>query len=81
MRNDFFGFTETGFEEFVRALAVQVFGPGVTAFGDGPDDGREATFSGTVPYPHPETECWNGYGVIQAKCKSKSESTTKDQAT
>ncbi|MBI4905615.1 MAG: hypothetical protein HY820_18430 [Acidobacteria bacterium] len=61
-------------------MAIQVFGPGVTAFGNGRDGGREATFAGRVPHPYPPTECWDGYGVIQAKCKEKPETTEKDQA-
>lgn len=79
MSRHFFGFSPESFEQFVRALAVQVFGPGITAFGNGPDGGREATFRGQVPYPHPPTECWSGYGVIQAKYKEKQETTQKDQ--
>ncbi len=79
MSNQFFGFSPDAFEQFVRALSLSVFGPGVTAFGNGPDGGREATFRGEVAYPHPPTTCWSGYGVIQAKCKEKSESTEKDQ--
>src|SRR5688572_8345096 len=80
MTEHFFGFSPEAFEQFVRSLALTVFGPGVTAFGDGPDGGREATFNGEVPYPYPPTECWSGYGVIQAKCKAKPESAKHDQA-
>ncbi len=74
------GFSTDAFEQFVRALTLCVFGPGVTAFGNGKDGGREATFRGSVPYPFPPTEQWSGYGVIQAKCKEKTETTEKDQA-
>lgn len=79
MANQFFNFSPEAFEQFARALALSVFGPGVTVFGNGPDGGREASFRGTVPYPFPPTEQWAGYGVIQAKCKEKTESTEKDQ--
>ena len=79
MGNQFFVFSPESFEQFVHALAIVVFGPGVKAFGNGKDVGREATFNGTVPYPHEPTDCWSGYGVIQAKCKEKPESTTIDQ--
>jgi hypothetical protein len=79
MANQFFGFSPEAFEQFARALALSVFGPGVTAFGNGPDGGREATFRGEVLYPYPPATQWSGYGVIQAKCKEKSESTEKDQ--
>lgn len=39
-------------------------------FGDGPDGGREATFSGQVPYPG-QGERWSGEIVLQAKYKQK----------
>jgi hypothetical protein len=79
MGNQFFGFSPDAFEQFVRALGLCVFGPGVTTFGNGPDGGREAIFRGEVPYPYPPATHWSGYGVIQAKCKEKAESTKKDQ--
>jgi hypothetical protein len=79
MANQFFGFSPESFEQFARALGLSIFGPGITAFGNGPDGGREATFRGEVPYPFPPATQWSGYGVIQAKCKEKSESTKKDQ--
>jgi len=73
-----FNFSARSFEQFVQATAIHVFGPGVTIFGSGPDGGREGTFEGEVPYPS-ESNRWNGYGVIQAKCKEKTEGTQKDQ--
>ena len=79
MPHHFFGFTADSFEQFARALSLIIFGPGVTVFGDGPDGGREAIFNGSVPFPHPPTEHWSGYGVIQAKCKAKTDGTEKDQ--
>jgi hypothetical protein len=79
MGNEFFGFSPESFEQFVRALSLTVFGSGVSAFGNGPDGGREATFRGEVPYPHEAAASWNGYGVIQAKFKEKPESTQVDQ--
>lgn len=77
---DFSGFSSESFEQFIRALATKLFGPGVTAFGDGPDGGREATFSGKVPFPFPPLQQWDGYGVFQAKFKSSTEGNAKDQA-
>src|SRR5438067_1174293 len=77
MGHQFFGFTADSFEQFVRTVSLAVFGPGVTVFGDGPDGGREAIFNGTVPYPSPPADQWTGYGVIQAKCKARSEGTDK----
>lgn len=58
------------FEQLVLALAVHVLGPGITAFGDGPDGGREATFSGRQQYPN-TADPWEGYGVLQAKYKDR----------
>ncbi|MFC4314890.1 NACHT domain-containing protein [Steroidobacter flavus] len=75
----FQGFCPTSFEQFIRVLALQILGPGVTVFGAGPDGGREACFRGTVPYPFPPAQQWSGYGVIQAKFKQKRETTAKDQ--
>jgi hypothetical protein len=78
--NELYGFSSDSFEQLCRALGIQVLGPGVTAFGDGPDGGREATFKGRIPFPFPPTEQWEGYGVLQAKFKSQIEGTAKDQA-
>lgn len=80
MGNEFFGFSPRAFEQFAQALRGAVFGPGVIAFGDGPDGGRGGIFRGPVPYPHPPAQMWDGYGVLQAKCKSKPEGTGRDQA-
>ena len=60
-------FSPQAFERLVQALSVSVLGKGVVIFGNGPDGGREATFEGTVPYPS-ETDRWDGYIVVQAKC-------------
>ncbi|KUF13304.1 NACHT domain-containing protein [Streptomyces silvensis] len=59
---------EREFEHLTQALAIKVLGPGVEAFGDGADGGREATFEGRVDFPDPDPDgLWEGYGVIQAK--------------
>ncbi|VTT98878.1 Putative NTPase, NACHT family OS=Pseudomonas syringae pv. syringae B64 GN=PSSB64_0553 PE=4 SV=1 [Gemmataceae bacterium] len=79
MADSFFGFTDESFEQFARALAISIFGAGVTAFGAGRDKGREAIFRGTVNFPSPPASLWSGYGVIQAKCKLRSEGTKIDQ--
>ncbi|WP_320128172.1 hypothetical protein [uncultured Sphaerochaeta sp.] len=73
------GFSAESFEQFVRALAIAILGPGVMAFGNGPDGGREATFSGKLDFPFPSSEQWDGYGVIQAKFKESNESNAIDQ--
>src|SRR6266545_1895432 len=57
---------ERRFEDLCRALAVHVLGPGIQAFGDGPDGGREASFEGLVGYPTAAGP-WDGYGVLQVK--------------
>jgi hypothetical protein len=69
------------FEHLTQALAMQVLGPGVQVFGDGPDGGREAEFRGQMrfPQPHP-TGPWNGYGVLQAKFLQRPRGTTRDSA-
>ena len=58
---------ERPFENLCRALAVHVLGPGLQAFGDGPDGGREASFDGPVPFSTSRAGAWDGYGVLQAK--------------
>jgi len=76
---NFQGFSPDSFEQFSRALALKVIGPGVTIFGNGPDGGREANFEGKVSFPSPPENIWDGYGVLQAKFKEKLETTQKDQ--
>ncbi|SMD24484.1 hypothetical protein SAMN05660733_07732 [Lentzea albidocapillata] len=56
------------FEHLTQALAIKILGAGVSVFGDGRDGGREASFTGSMSYPHPDPgEPWDGYGVLQAK--------------
>ena len=58
------------FEQLAVALSVKVLGPGVEAFGSGPDGGREATYTGPVNWSATSgfgNGSWNGYVVIQAK--------------
>jgi hypothetical protein len=74
------GFSPDSFEQLVRAISIEVFGAGVTVYGNGPDGGREATFRGKVNYPYPPLTTWDGYGVIQAKFKERLESTERDNA-
>jgi len=77
---NFPGFSPESFEQLIRTIALRVFGPGVTVFGNGPDGGREASFHGEVPYPHPPSTRWSGYGVVQAKFKQRIENAKADQA-
>ena len=65
------------FEHLVQALSASLLGPGIVVFGDGPDGGREATFERRVPYPTP-VECWEGYGVVQAKYRQLPRDTKED---
>jgi hypothetical protein len=62
------------FEQAIAALALKVLGPGVEAFGSGPDGGREATYTGPVNWSRTASlgsGSWDGYVVIQAKqCES-----------
>src|SRR5207244_3807327 len=67
---DFANFSAQAFERLVQALSTAVLGPGISVFGSGPDGGREATISGRVPYPS-AAENWDGYIVVQAKCREK----------
>lgn len=68
MAYDFTRLGERRFEDLCRAIAVHVLGPGIEAFGDGPDGGREATYRGAVAYPSTDlARGWNGYIVVQAK--------------
>lgn len=58
------------FEQLTVALSLRVLGPGVQAFGSGPDGGREATFRGRVDWSKTDLDdrgAWDGYTVIQAK--------------
>ncbi|MEV4873241.1 hypothetical protein [Streptomyces syringium] len=67
------------FEHLTQALAIQILGPAVQIFGDGPDGGREAEFHGELKYPLPDPEGpWNGHGVLQAKFLQRPRGTTHD---
>ncbi|GAA4947196.1 hypothetical protein GCM10023205_03840 [Yinghuangia aomiensis] len=74
------------FEQLTVALARCELGPGVEAFGDGRDGGREATFDGTIDWSktanpgagHPDS--WSGYTVLQAKFQVKPKAQPHDNA-
>jgi len=53
-----------------QALAAYVLGPGIEAFGSGPDGGREATLDGRAQYPS-LADPWDGFVVLQAKFKER----------
>lgn len=64
---DFTGLSPRSFEQMIQALSYKVLGPGLVIFGDGPDGGREATFSGRPANFPSATDVWDGYVVVQAK--------------
>ena len=68
--DDLTGLGPRGFERMCQALATYVLGPGIEAFGSGPDGGREASFRGRVPYPS-SADPWDGFGIAQAKFKER----------
>jgi hypothetical protein len=58
------------FEQLTVALGLEVLGNGVTAFGSGPDGGREAEYVGPVEWSATTgfgADSWNGRVVLQAK--------------
>ena len=57
---------EKEFEHLSQALIKKIVGVGTITFGDGPDGGREATYSGKAPYPS-QSEQWDGNWIFQAK--------------
>ena len=69
-------FSGQSFEQLIQALAAHLFGPGITIFGPGRDGGREATFRGVLPTF--EAKGWDGYTVVQAKCKERPAGDSRD---
>lgn len=67
------------FEQLVQSLSLAVLGPQVQIFGDGPDGGRDASFSGAVAYPAGDTP-WNGSGIVQAKFLQQPDASPKKNA-
>lgn len=62
------------FEQLTVSLGLQVLGNGVSAFGSGPDGGREATYQGVVNWGATDFAGkgnWDGYVVLQAKQKEQ----------
>jgi hypothetical protein len=57
---------EKEFEHLSQSLIKKVIGVGTITFGDGPDGGREATYSGKAPYPS-KNEQWDGNWIFQSK--------------
>lgn len=76
---NFTDFNPRSFEQFTQALAAAVLGPGILVFGDGPDGGREAAYSGVVAYPT-SADNWHGKIVMQAKFKQRPHGDARDAA-
>jgi hypothetical protein len=74
---NFSDFSPKSFERLTQAVCAQVFGAGTVSFGSGPDGGREATFTGEIPFPS-SVDRWNGYIVVQAKCCERPRNTIED---
>ncbi|MET9019909.1 hypothetical protein ABZV93_08005 [Actinopolymorpha sp. NPDC004070] len=71
------GLAPRTFEHLVQALAVGAISSTITPFGDGPDGGREASFDGPTHYGAAGAT-WSGYGVIQAKFRSRTRDVASD---
>ena len=54
------------FEHLANTLAMKVLGLGHTAFGPGPDGGRDGYYEGEAPYPS-DAEHWSGVWYLQSK--------------
>src|SRR5437764_6999354 len=74
---DFSGLSPRSFEQLVQGISARIIGPGLSIFGDGPDGGREAIFEGRMQYPS-QAQPWDGYAVVQAKFRQKSQGTGSD---
>ncbi|MEX0926929.1 MAG: hypothetical protein WD208_09485 [Dehalococcoidia bacterium] len=72
------GLNTRDFEHLTQALAKKFIATGVSAFGDGRDGGREATFDGKMDYPA-KTDSWEGYLVIQCKFRKRTTDTHADR--
>jgi hypothetical protein len=71
------------FEDMVVSLSLGVIGPGVRAFGAGPDGGREATYRGPIDWSRTvldQGSRWDGYCVIQAKYRAEPASKPTENA-
>ena len=63
---NFSGLNTRDFEHLTQSLALKVISSAVTTFGDGPDGGREASYTGKMLYPS-NANNWDGYLVMQCK--------------
>ena len=77
---DFRWSNSRSFEQMIQALSFKVLGSGLVIFGDGPDGGREATFSGQLSNFPSARDPWNGYIVVQAKFNQRPKGKPTDDA-
>ncbi|NJP32584.1 hypothetical protein [Micromonospora thermarum] len=74
------------FEQMIVALGRLEIGPGVQVFGDGPDGGREATYTATINWSATSTgvsdriDAWTRYVVLQSKFQIKPKPEPRDNA-
>ncbi|TCQ73810.1 hypothetical protein EDF68_1171, partial [Ochrobactrum sp. BH3] len=71
-------FSGQSFEQLIQAIALERFGSGICIFGSGADGGREATYKGKLP--DFDAKNWDGYTLIQAKCKEQLLNDSRDAA-
>lgn len=74
---DFSSFSPRSFEQFAQGLASEMLGRGIMVFGDGPDGGREAEYTGQLSYPN-DQDRWMGRTVMQAKFRQRPTRDGKD---
>ncbi|MED0670396.1 hypothetical protein P4S95_09215 [Aneurinibacillus aneurinilyticus] len=72
MDYDFHRLNTRDFEHLIQSLCKKLIGNSSITFGDGPDGGREATYTGSAPFPS-DSDNWDGYWVAQAKFKQRNE--------
>src|SRR5271169_261758 len=77
MSYDFSRISSQAFERLAQALVAKQFGAGVKVYGAGADGGREASYEGLLPIDTGSGP-WDGYVVVQAKCRAKTSSGTSD---
>jgi hypothetical protein len=71
------GLNTRDFQHLIQAIARKVVSPGVAAFGDGPDGGRDLSYRGRMEYPSTASG-WNGYLVIGCKFRQQLLGSKKD---
>src|ERR1043166_1204049 len=77
MPYDFTRISPQAFERLTQALVAKHLGAGVKVYGGGGRGGRGASYEGLLPI---ETGSgpWDGYVVVQAKCRTKMSGAVSD---